>query len=41
MTIVTAKGQREALRAGIVRQVKRVERYDKPAEDAAKGGNAQ
>jgi hypothetical protein len=41
MTIVTAKGQREALRAGIVRQVKRGERYDKPAEDAAKGGNAQ
>ena len=41
MTIVTAKGQREALRAGIVRQVKRGERYDKPTEDAAKGGNAQ
>lgn len=41
MTIVTAKGQREALRAGIVRKVKRGERYDKPAEDAAKGGNAQ
>ena len=40
MTIVTAKNQREALRQGIVRMVKRGERYDKPEVAPAEGGNA-
>ena len=39
MTIVTAKNQREALRQGIVRMVKRGERYDKPEVAPAEGGN--
>jgi len=39
MTIVTAKGQRQALREGIVRQFRRSDRqYDKPAA-AKKGGD--
>ncbi len=40
MTIVTAKGQREALKQGIVRQVRRAERYDKPAAASAEGGQS-
>lgn len=40
MTIVTAKGQREALKEGIVRQFRHSDRhYDKPVE-AKKGGDA-
>lgn len=39
MTIVTAKNQREALRQGVVRMVKRGERYDKPEVAPAEGGN--
>lgn len=41
MTIVTAKGQREALKEGIVRQLRRSDRhYDKPVtEEKGGGGN--
>ena len=39
MTIVTAKGQRDALREGIVRQFRRSDRhYDEPVE-TKKGGD--
>ena len=38
MTIVTAKGQREALKQGIVRQFRRSDRlYDQPARDGKEG----
>ncbi len=40
MTIVTAKGQREALKQGIVRQFRRDDRkYDEPARNSVKGGS--
>ena len=38
MTIVTAKGQREALKQGIVRQLRMGENYKKPIAPAAQGG---